>query len=162
MTFRFDPEHLRNEMFQVPGSATTNGLTADGWTILAELQSHETEGVLDAMADADVAGYTMPVRGGDPKAGHRQLYVDSAKYQLAERVLMDYLRGRTTLPAGAQAVSAATPSPPHPVVVAIKRIWSIRLLRLAVQIVFCAVVFGGLLWFVYLYGATKFPEVHPH
>jgi hypothetical protein len=160
MTFRFDPEHLRNEMFQVPGSATTNGLTADGWTVLAVLESQEKAGILDALADKEVAGYTMPVRGGSTRTGVWQLYVDSTKYNRAEEILMDYLRGKTKPPPGA-STRAAVPSTPHPVLTSVRRIWAIRAVRLGVQIVFGALVFGGLLWFLYLYGETRFPEVRP-
>lgn len=159
MTFRFDPEHLRSETYRVPGNANENGLTAEKWTVLAELESYEAPLILDALADADVGGYTVPARGPYTKQGRHQLYVDAAQYNRAEETLMNALRGKTPRPYGARS-TAYEPAPPHPIVAAAKRIWAIKPVQWTVCGVFCVVVFGGMLLLMYRYGEDRFPAVH--
>jgi hypothetical protein len=163
VTFRFEPERLRDAMFQVPGSATDNGLTADGWTLLADLDADEAPGVLDAMAEASVAGYTVAARGKEALTGRKQLFVDSKQYSRGEQVLMDFLRGRTTPPAGAPTRTSA-PRPPRQrpaAFTAVARVAAIRPVRWTFQIVVGAALIAGALWIAYKEGPSTHPGVHP-
>lgn len=159
MTFRFDPDHLRGETYRIPGNATENGVTAEKWTVLAELESHEAPLVLHAMADAGVGGYTVPARGPYTKQGRHQLYVDAGQYNRAEEALMNALRGKTPRPYGARGTTDVS-TPPHPIVVAVKRIWAIKAVQWAAAAVFFFVVFGTMLLLLYRYGEDRFPAVH--
>jgi hypothetical protein len=74
-----------------------NGVWADTWAMIADLESGDVAEVLDLLAEADVGGYVAIPGGQKARAKgpvcHR-LWVDSTQYHRAEDVLIRFLRDR--------------------------------------------------------------------
>jgi hypothetical protein len=86
----------RSVMYWLPPGGRDNGVWADTWVILAELEAGDVTAVLDRLADADVGGYAA-IPGGRKSCGStacHHLYVDRMRYHRAVDVLMVFLRGR--------------------------------------------------------------------
>lgn len=73
-----------------------NGVWADTWTQIADLESHDVAEVLDLLARVDVGGYAAIPGGRARLKGplRHRLWVDSMQYGLAEDVLIRFMRSR--------------------------------------------------------------------
>jgi hypothetical protein len=73
-----------------------NGVWADTWTQIADLEADDVSEVLDLLARADVGGYAaIPGGRARMKAPLRhRLWVDSMQYGLAEDVVIRFMRSR--------------------------------------------------------------------
>ena len=82
-------------MYWLPPGGSYNGVVADTWVILADLEAGYVTTVLDLLAQAGVAGYVTAPAGQRARAnGCQHLYVDTMRYHRAEDVLMLFLRGK--------------------------------------------------------------------
>ena len=85
----------RSASFWLPLGGKDNGVWADTWVMLAELEADDAAPVLGLLAQADIGGYAVAARGPRVRTSEsHHLYVDTQRYQHAEEVLMVYLRGR--------------------------------------------------------------------
>jgi hypothetical protein len=77
-----------------PGG-TDNGVWADIWVLMADLETDDASAVLDLLAKADVGGYAA-IPGGHRARAKRpacvRLWVDGMQYGRAENVLMRFMR----------------------------------------------------------------------
>jgi hypothetical protein len=84
--------------YWLPPGGRDNGVWADMWVLIADLESDDAGEILDRLAKADVGGY-LAVRGGRRARSkgpvHQSLWVDAMQYGLAENVLMLFMRGRS-------------------------------------------------------------------
>jgi hypothetical protein len=88
----------RSASFWLPPGGRDNGVWADTWVMLAELEADDTAPVLGLLAQAGVGGYAVATRGPRVRTSEcHHLYVDTMRYRHAEDVLMVYLRGRREL-----------------------------------------------------------------
>ena len=79
-----------------PGG-TDNGVWADTWVLLADLDSDDATTVLDLLARADVGGYATTSGGRRARARGPvplTLWVDAMQYGLAQDVLIRFMRDR--------------------------------------------------------------------
>jgi hypothetical protein len=85
----------RSVMYWLPPGGRDNGVWADTWVKLAELETGYVTTILDLLAEADVGGYVTTLGGYKVGAnGCHHLYVDAMRYHRAEDVLMLFLRGK--------------------------------------------------------------------
>jgi hypothetical protein len=72
-----------------------NGVWADIWVLIADLETDDASEVLDLLANADVGGYAA-IPGGHRARAKRpacvRLWVDAMQYGRAEDVLMRFMR----------------------------------------------------------------------
>jgi hypothetical protein len=84
--------------YWLPPGGRDNGVWADIWVLVADLESDETSEVLDLLAKADVGGY-VAIPGGKRARARGPvcsgLWVDAMQYGLAEEVLIRFMRGRS-------------------------------------------------------------------
>ena len=83
--------------YWLPPGGRDNGVWADIWVTIADLETGEADEILDLLAKADVGGY-VAIPGG-MRAGARgpvcaRLWVDAMQYGLAEDVLIRFMRAR--------------------------------------------------------------------
>ena len=74
-----------------------NGVWADIWVMMADLETDDASEVLDLLAKADVGGYAAIPGGRRARAKQPVrtcLWVDAMQYGRAEDVLMRFLRAR--------------------------------------------------------------------
>jgi hypothetical protein len=74
-----------------------NGVWADIWVLIADLETDDASEVLDLLAKADVGGYAAIPGGRRARAKGQvctRLWVDGMQYGRAEDVLMRFMRGR--------------------------------------------------------------------
>ena len=74
-----------------------NGVWADIWTLIADLETDDASEVLDLLAKADVGGYAAIPGGCRARAKGpvcARLWVDAMQYGRAEDVLMRFMRER--------------------------------------------------------------------
>jgi hypothetical protein len=79
-----------------PGGSD-NGVWADIWVLIADLETDDASEVLDLLAMADVGGYTAIPGGCRARAKGpvcARLWVDGMQYGRAEDVLMRFMRAR--------------------------------------------------------------------
>jgi hypothetical protein len=79
---------------QLPPFGRGNGVEALFWTPLARLEPDRVDAVLEALADAGIAGWAAPAPGTartDPAAPH-DLWVASLRLDAAQDLLMRVLR----------------------------------------------------------------------
>jgi hypothetical protein len=79
-----------------PGG-TDNGVWADTWTQIADLECDAVTEVLDLLAKVDVGGYAAIPGGQRARAKgpvRHRLWVDSMQYGLAEDVLIRFMQNR--------------------------------------------------------------------
>jgi hypothetical protein len=83
--------------YWLPPGGTDNGVWADTWVAIADLESHDAGQVLELLAHADVGGY-VAVPGGRRARAHgpvcSRVWVDAMQYGLAEDVLIRFMRAR--------------------------------------------------------------------
>ena len=91
----------RSVMYWLPFGGRDNGVWANTWVLLADIETGHATAVLDLLAEADVGGYVAIPRGQRARGGgRRHLYVDALRYHRAEDVLMPFLRGKQPRPDG--------------------------------------------------------------
>lgn len=104
MTSRVIPlENLnqRDVMFWLPPGGRDNGVWADTWVILAELEPADVAPILARLHEADIAGYAAVPSGRRGVATPvKALYVDREQHHGATDVVMRYLRNKEPGPAG--------------------------------------------------------------
>jgi len=83
--------------YWLPPGGRDNGVWADVWVAIADLQSDDASAVLDLLARADVGGY-VAVPGGRKAAARgpvlSRVWVDAMQYGVAEDVLIRFMRAR--------------------------------------------------------------------
>jgi hypothetical protein len=83
--------------YWLPPGGKDNGVWADVWVLIADLESDDASEVLDLLAQADVGAYVAIPGGtrararGPVRCG---LWVDAMQYGHAEDVLIRFMRGR--------------------------------------------------------------------
>ena len=72
-----------------------NGVWADIWVVIADLEPPDASEVLDLLAQADVGGY-VAIPGGARARGpvRSRLWVDAMQYGVAADVLIRFMRAR--------------------------------------------------------------------
>jgi hypothetical protein len=83
--------------YWLPPGGSDNGVWADIWVAIADLESDDAGEVLGLLALADVGGYVaIPggIRARARGAVHRRLWVDAMQYGVAEDVLIRFMRAR--------------------------------------------------------------------
>lgn len=83
--------------YWLPPGGRDNGVWADRWALIADLDADDVAEVLDRLADADVGGYAAIPGGRRARAKGPvpySLWVDVTQYHRAENVLMVLMRGR--------------------------------------------------------------------
>src|SRR4051812_26120030 len=93
----FDLEQMKKHdtMFWLPARGRDNGVPAENWVMVAELEADDVVPILEMLTDADVGGYVAPPCGEKARAsGCHLLYVDTMRYHRAEDVLMVFMRGK--------------------------------------------------------------------
>ena len=74
-----------------------NGVWADTWVVIADLDPDDVTEVLNRLAEADIGGY-VAIQGGRRARAKgpvcHSLWVDLMQYGRAEDVVMQVLRGR--------------------------------------------------------------------
>jgi hypothetical protein len=92
--------------YWLPPGGRDNGVWADIWVLIADLESGAATEVLDLLAKADVGGYAA-VRGGTRARARRPVscgvWVDAMQYGVAEDVLIRFMRDRSAQERGARA-----------------------------------------------------------
>ena len=97
----------RSVMYWLPFDGWDNGVWADTWVILADIENEDVTAVLDLLAEADVGGYAAIPHGQKARAGERHhLDVDTMRYHRAEDVLMLFLRCKEPRPDGARRAAS--------------------------------------------------------
>ena len=147
----------RSVMFWLPPGGRDNGVWADTWVILAELEAADVAPILARLRRADIGGYAATPTGRRAQANPgRQLYVDREQHSRATDVVMHFMRNRDQPPAEYTA-RKRVPTPVRP------RAHD-RTVPTPVKVVVAAVFIAlGVLW-AYYAGAQRFPGVHraPH
>jgi hypothetical protein len=83
--------------YWLPPGGRDNGVWADIWVAIADLETADTGEVLDLLAKSDVGGYVAIPGGVRARARGRvqsRLWVDAMQYGLAEDVLIRFMRSR--------------------------------------------------------------------
>ena len=83
--------------YWLPPGGTDNGVWADIWVAIADLESDDAREVLDLLAHADVGGYVAVPGGRRARARGpvcSRVWVDAMQYGRAEDVLIRFMRGR--------------------------------------------------------------------
>ena len=84
--------------YWLPPGGRDNGVWADMWVLIADLESGDVGAVLDLLTKADIGGYVAVPGGVRARARgpvwHR-LWVDAMQYGLAEDVLIGFMRARS-------------------------------------------------------------------
>ncbi len=81
--------------YWLPPGGRDNGVWADTWELIADLESAEVTTVLDLLAAAEVGGYAAIPGGRRARARGpvpHTLWVDAMQYGLAEDVLIRFMR----------------------------------------------------------------------
>jgi hypothetical protein len=161
----------RSVMYWLPFGGWDNGVWADTWVILADIENEDVTAVLDLLAEADVGAYAAVPHGQKARAGARHhLYVDTMRYYRAEDVLMLFLRGKEPRPddarrAAKRTVSNVTPVP-HSRAIArmISRLGLKDAMRKAIWVLTGAILIALALAGAYYTGPALHPSVHqgPH
>jgi hypothetical protein len=85
--------------YWLPPGGTDNGVWADAWGLIADIDSADVATVLDLLAAADVGGYAAVPGGRRARARGpvpHSLWVDAMQYGLAEDVLIMFMRSRVS------------------------------------------------------------------
>jgi hypothetical protein len=83
--------------YWLPPGGRDNGVWADIWVAIADLETGDAGEVLDLLAKADVGGYVAIPGGTRAKARGpvcSRVWVDAMQYGLAEEVLIRFMRAR--------------------------------------------------------------------
>jgi hypothetical protein len=84
--------------YWLPPGGRDNGVWADIWVRIADLESDDASEILHLLARADVGGYAAIPGGTRARARGRVccgLWVDAMQYGRAEDVLIRFMRART-------------------------------------------------------------------
>lgn len=145
----------RGVAFWLPPGGQDNGVWADTWAVIAELDPRDVAPILALLHENDVAGYAARANGSSNEG--RQLYVDTQQYNRASDVLMVFLRERnrpgSTLAQPPRANRRARTTAERPV--------GPHKLRTAIQILGGAALIALFLLLMYEAGPQRFPTVHP-
>jgi len=93
-----DDVAARDIAYWLAPGGTDNGVWADTWTQIADLEFNDVAQVLDLLATADVGGYAAIPGGQRARAEgpvRHRLWVDSMQYGLAEDLLIRFMRDRS-------------------------------------------------------------------
>jgi hypothetical protein len=85
----------REIAYWLPPGGRDNGVWADIWVMIADLETDDAGEVLDLLAQADVGGYAAIPGGRRARAREpvcSRIWVDAMQYGRAENVLMRFLR----------------------------------------------------------------------
>lgn len=83
--------------YWLPPGGRDNGVWADIWVAIADLESADANTVLDLLANADVGGYVAVPGGRRARARgpvSARVWVDAMQYGVAEDVLIRFMRAR--------------------------------------------------------------------
>ncbi|MBP1819963.1 hypothetical protein [Mycobacterium sp. OAE908] len=84
--------------YWLPPGGRDNGVWADMWVAIADLESGDAGAVLDLLAKAEVGGYVAVPGGIRARAGggpvNCRVWVDAMQYGVAEDVLIRFMRTR--------------------------------------------------------------------
>jgi hypothetical protein len=83
--------------YWLPPGGRDNGVWADIWVAIADLETGDAGEVLDLLAQADVGGYVaIPggIRARTRGAVSCRIWVDAMQYGVAEDVMIRFMRGR--------------------------------------------------------------------
>ena len=83
--------------YWLPPGGRDNGVWADMWVAIADLESNDASAVLDLLAHADVGGYVAIPGGRRAKARGpvcARVWVDAMQYGRAEDVMIRFIRAR--------------------------------------------------------------------
>jgi hypothetical protein len=83
--------------YWLPPGGRDNGVWADIWVAIADLESADANTVLDLLANADVGGYVAVPGGRRARARGPvswRVWVDAMQYGAAEDVLIRFMRAR--------------------------------------------------------------------
>jgi hypothetical protein len=90
--------------YWLPPGGIDNGVWADTWELIADLDSADVATVLGLLAIAEVGGYVAIPGGRRARARGPvpySLWVDAMQYGLAEEVLIKFMQSRQAGPAKA-------------------------------------------------------------
>jgi hypothetical protein len=85
--------------YWLPPGGRDNGVWADMWVAIADLESDDASAVLDLLAIADVGAYVAIPGGRRARARGAvcsRVWVDAMQYGRAEDVLIRFMRARPT------------------------------------------------------------------
>jgi hypothetical protein len=85
--------------YWLPPCGRDNGVWADTWVLIADLDSGDVTTVLDLLAATDIGGYVAVPGGRKARARApvaHTLWVDAMQYGLAEDVLIRFMRDRAS------------------------------------------------------------------
>ena len=88
----------RDIAYWLPPGGRDNGVWADTWVLIADLDSDDVATVLDLLAATDIGGYVAVPGGRKARAKGPvpyTLWVDAMQYGLAEDVLIRFMRDRS-------------------------------------------------------------------
>ncbi len=83
--------------YWLPPGGRDNGIWADTWVPIADLESGDASVVLDLLAIADVGGYVAVPGGMRARARgpvRSRVWVDAMQFGVAEDVLIRFMRSR--------------------------------------------------------------------
>jgi hypothetical protein len=83
--------------YWLPPGGRDNGVWADIWVAIADLELADANTVLDLLANADVGGYVAVPGGIRARARgpvSARVWVDAMQYGVAEDVLIRFMRAR--------------------------------------------------------------------
>ena len=83
--------------YWLPPGGRDNGIWADTWELIADLDFEAAATVLDLLAEGDIGGYVAVPGGRRARAKGPvllTLWVDAMQYGRAEDVLIGFMRGR--------------------------------------------------------------------
>jgi hypothetical protein len=101
----FEELAQRGVAYWLPYRGTSNGVPADTWTILLDIETDEAPACLDILAQVGVGAYFAIPNGQQARANTRYpLYVDMQQYHRAEDAMMLFCRGKQPPPQGATKV----------------------------------------------------------
>ena len=83
--------------YWLPPGGRDNGVWADTWGLIADLDAADATMVLDLLAEADIGGYVAVLGGRRARAKGpvpQSLWVDAMQYGLAGDVLIRFMRAR--------------------------------------------------------------------
>ena len=87
--------------YWLPPGGIDNGVWADTWELIVDLDSDDVPTVLDLLATADVGGYVAVPGGRRARARGPvpyTLWVDAMQYGLAEDLLIKFMQSRQAWP----------------------------------------------------------------
>ncbi|OBC07007.1 hypothetical protein A5784_09325 [Mycobacterium sp. 852013-50091_SCH5140682] len=165
----FNPLENDLQNYRLSPNGQHSGIAADRWTLLADIETRHVPDVLHAMTKAGIGAYARTGAGRRTNAdGARTepLFVDTTCYNRAEELLMNFLRGKSALPAGARAASAvsahtnAAPSAIRGVAAKISAVRAIPAVRWLSTIAGAVALIALAMFLAYHYGPTRFPAIH--